>query len=126
MQVTGCECAKAGWCERHQFFKDRFQVAACRRLQAEFDRWETGYRPRVPSESSAYQSRDASCRHLGEVHRQTECPSCTGHVTLKVFVCRVHNECTLKRPVDGVTCCTTCNDYQPIDSEKCSLQDRST
>jgi hypothetical protein len=51
---------------------------------------------------------DAPCRHLGPEIGLRECPSCGGHVRLKVFACRhpQHSETTLQE-------CRGCGDFEP-------------
>jgi hypothetical protein len=52
------------------------------------------------------------CASLGkkEVRRQL-CEGCKGKVQIKIMDCKVHGECTPKKKLDGVACCTTCKDY---------------
>jgi hypothetical protein len=57
--------------------------------------------------------RRAACRHRGGGLRQEVCPSCRGHVRLKVLACALHGECTVGRPLPGLACCATCPDYDP-------------
>jgi hypothetical protein len=45
--------------------------------------------------------------------RQESCPSCRGHVRLKVFACVVHGECTIGKAIAGLACCACCPDYDP-------------
>lgn len=49
------------------------------------------------------------CTHRGEELREEECPSCGGQVSVKVFSCTVHDECTIKTPM-GPKVCITCPD----------------
>jgi hypothetical protein len=51
------------------------------------------------------------CCHLGDQARLVLCPSCGGHVQVKVHNCILHNECTQAKPLPGITCCQTCPDY---------------
>jgi hypothetical protein len=56
----------------------------------------------------------SSCRHLGEATAETVlCPTCSGHVELKLFACCVHGRCTTTTAAPDVACCATCPDYQP-------------
>jgi hypothetical protein len=53
------------------------------------------------------------CVHLGEMVRMEECGTCTNKPKIKVFVCGLHGECSLAKPLDGLACCAACEDYQP-------------
>lgn len=55
------------------------------------------------------------CGHRGSPTGDTkECLSCQGKVSLKIFYCNVHQECTIAKRVDGVKgCCKDCPDYSP-------------
>lgn len=57
-----------------------------------------------------------SCRYQGEATgERVLCPSCTGHVELKLFACEVHGSCTLRRQVPGIACCQHgCTDSEPV------------
>lgn len=49
----------------------------------------------------------APCVHLGgDTGRKVKCPSCTGHVLLKVFSCAVYGRCTQGKVAAGLACCT--------------------
>lgn len=51
------------------------------------------------------------CRHLGAATgASVSCPSCRGHVELKLFGCAVHGDCTLGKPAAGHGCCVGCPD----------------
>lgn len=54
-----------------------------------------------------------TCTRLGEVVRQTGCPTCRGQVLLKIFACPLHTECTLMRSLEGLACCAKCSDRVP-------------
>jgi hypothetical protein len=45
MRNTPCECAAAGWCERHQCLKPEAFFQLCRRNQTYFRSWEDGIGP---------------------------------------------------------------------------------
>lgn len=53
------------------------------------------------------------CLHRGEEIRTADCPTCSGHVRVKVFACAIHSECTLAKPLPGIACCQGCGDYAP-------------
>ena len=50
------------------------------------------------------------CPHLKDVARKQLCPSCRGHVELKVYSCALHGECTLQKAIPGTRCCASCDD----------------
>lgn len=53
-----------------------------------------------------------SCRHLGqESGRQVQCDTCAGGVRVKLRRCAVHQQCSERKPLPGIACCTTCPDY---------------
>src|SRR4051812_7057311 len=54
------------------------------------------------------------CCHRGTPLREEICPSCRGRVRVKVFVCVLHQECTLARAIPGCACCSSCPDYAPL------------
>jgi len=52
------------------------------------------------------------CVHLGvEVGRQ-RCPSCRGHVEVKIHQCARHGTCTQGKRLDGHACCAGCPDAE--------------
>lgn len=54
------------------------------------------------------------CSHLGPATGDTvKCPSCRGHVELKLFACAVHGTCTQGKKAPGVASCLGCPDRQP-------------
>ena len=59
--------------------------------------------------------RNRPCGHLGAATGKTvTCPSCTGHVELKLFGCTLHGQCTSARvaaELPGVRNCHRCTDY---------------
>jgi hypothetical protein len=56
-------------------------------------------------------ARTSACVHRGAQAREQACPSCRGHVRLKVFACAVHGECTVGKALAGLACCATCPDF---------------
>ena len=48
-------------------------------------------------------SNNNHCIHLGEELRREVCRTCTGHVEVKVFRCRIHRLCSLSKPVYQIT-----------------------
>lgn len=56
--------------------------------------------------------RQSVCEHRGEVRRVVECHSCFGRVSLKVYECTKHGECSMGRPIKGVAgVCEQCRDF---------------
>lgn len=104
---TNCECAAAGWCERHKFTKTQREFELCQTDQRFFDLWETGDSPQHRRENSEVQSR---CIHRGPQVGEQTCESCGGHVRIKVFSCPKHQECTIGQEVPGAKCCASCDD----------------
>lgn len=56
------------------------------------------------------------CRHLGPELRRANCPTCAGHVQVKVFECSVYGECTLAKKIGSIACCQTCERYEAASS----------
>ena len=62
------------------------------------------------------------CTHLGAPTGERRlCPSCNGHVEVKVLMCSVHGECTMARKAEGLVCCRVCGDYQEPPVSACLL-----
>lgn len=55
--------------------------------------------------------RTGPCLHQGHELRRELCPSCRGHVEVKVLACEIHKSCTLAKQIPGVACCQGCKDY---------------
>jgi len=56
------------------------------------------------------------CTHLGGELRRVLCKSCRSTVRIKVMNCAVHGECTVRKPVPGVSAvCRSCTDWTPHD-----------
>jgi hypothetical protein len=52
------------------------------------------------------------CVHLGgETGERRQCPTCAGHVEIKLRACAEHGSCTLYKLLDDVVCCQGCPDY---------------
>lgn len=105
-----CACAGPGYCPRFQREILGREYEIC-----------SGQCPSErpcppPAEQAAHRRRwqlDADrCRHQGPLLGTVACPSCGGHVEVKVFACAPHTACTLRKPVAGLACCATCADYQ--------------
>ena len=108
MKITGCDCQSPGWCPRHRCSKTEFQWEMCRRRADWFALGEEG-RLRSALETQP-RSREA-CRYRGTELRREICPTCQGHVELKVFGCEVHRECTPLRAIESVACCQNCAEF---------------
>ncbi len=64
-------------------------------------------------------TRPAACRFRGSAIALEVCPTCNGHVQVKVFACSVFHSCTLFKPLDGHHVCDGCFERQspgPSDS----------
>jgi hypothetical protein len=111
MTATTCACTGPGFCTRHQCVKTAHWHHLCQTRADYFQLWEEG---RGPGQTLPPPSQPRTdCRHRGAAVREEVCPSCQGHVRLKVFACALHLECTLARPVVPLACCATCPDYAP-------------
>lgn len=69
------------------------------------------------------------CRHMGMPTGKTKtCPTCTGHVELKLIECAKHRHCTLGKKVEGVACCVGCKDHEspPIPAISATMIDPPT
>lgn len=55
---------------------------------------------------------DGDCMRLGAELRRQECPTCGGNVQIKVFTCAVRGECTIAKPLEGIACCQTCEQFE--------------
>ena len=106
---TDCVCTEPGWCPRHHCLKVRTFFELCRRSQKFFAIFEQGRGP-GQALSAAHERRDL-CRRRGAEVRREHCPTCLGHVEIKIFACALHTECSLAQNVAGVQCCQTCTDY---------------
>jgi hypothetical protein len=51
------------------------------------------------------------CVHMGREIRRERCETCPGATSIKVFGCAKHGECTLGKQLDGIACCTCCDDF---------------
>jgi hypothetical protein len=115
MKVTACQCLEPGWCPRHRCVKTVTLFELCRRSTAFFTLWEQGQGPGQGAGGGLNPVPKYLCRHQGAEVRQETCPSCRGHVRIKVFACQRHGECTSVRAVPGVACCLFCGDYAADD-----------
>ena len=106
--MTECDCKEPGWCERHKCNKSEHRWKLCRTRPDYFDLWEAGC---GPGQNLSAARRAAPCDHRGSVLRKESCPSCCGNVLIKVFACKVHNECTIGHSLEEMACCYRCEDY---------------
>lgn len=71
--------------------------------------------PHAPRDEHLVIAAPKSCVHLGAELRREQCPTCAGHVVVKVFSCAARGECTLAKQIEGVACCQGCGEYQPAE-----------
>lgn len=65
-----------------------------------------------PASPAVAASPRAPCAHLGDPTGTREpCPSCRGHVEVKLRACALHGSCTTHKSLDGLACCQTCPDH---------------
>ena len=115
--LTQCECIEPGYCTRHKCDKDRLRVEMCQRFQHWFELWEQGHGPGQSHPVPDAQRIHIPCRHRGPHTRNQQCPTCQGHVEIKVFECCKHQECVLSTKQPEIVSCQTCTDYIPLSSE---------
>jgi FkbM family methyltransferase len=61
------------------------------------------------------------CVHLGKSTGSQVCPSCAGHVEIKIFECGVYGECTLGQSIGKACCSNNCQSYTPrLDTKRVS------
>src|SRR3990167_658639 len=65
-----------------------------------------------PIERGHHSCPRASCANLGNDLRLQDCPTCQGHVQIKIFSCSIHRECTIRNKLESVHCCVGCADYR--------------
>ena len=115
MKVTDCTCTHSGWCERHQCQKNQTLVIHCQRRPDFFAAWEAGELRELCRQQRDTERPSVPCRHLGTELRQEPCETCRGSVRIKVFGCHLFQECVRGRSVGGLTTCTTCAEYSPVE-----------
>jgi FkbM family methyltransferase len=54
------------------------------------------------------------CVHRGEETGRQACPTCAGHVEIKLYACDLFGQCTLARALPGIACCTSCEEYHAL------------
>jgi hypothetical protein len=63
------------------------------------------------------------CRHVGSpTGERVLCPSCRGHVEVKIRSCTLHRRCTLVKQIQDIHCCATCPDYKAKPNEGDEVQ----
>lgn len=94
-------------CKRDHVYDPR-HCASCRA-------WRGIEDPTLAMSDLPHLQRNVRCEYLGDdTGERITCPSCTGHVQLKVFSCGVHGTCTLRQKVEGTACCyQDCQHYLP-------------
>lgn len=110
-RVTECECSGPGWCARHQCDKSHYRFEMCRRSETWFQLWETGNGVGQVAANEEAKRLSIPCIFRGSELRTETCPTCLTHVSLKVFSCTRHAECTIAKRLDLVVCCAFCGDY---------------
>lgn len=60
--------------------------------------------PAAPRSPCAYRSPQAV--------EERECPTCAGHVRVKLFPCALHQLCSIAKPLAGAATCATCLDFE--------------
>ena len=57
---------------------------------------------------------ESPCVHLGkDTGLRRMCPSCRGHVEVKLRECSIYGQCTTQKRIDGLACCQNCQSYKP-------------
>lgn len=54
------------------------------------------------------------CQYRGTTLRAEQCPTCSGHVAVKVFACALHGECQLGAKLQSVRSCDGCRDFRAM------------
>lgn len=67
-----------------------------------------GFRANHPKEHNCLSTK---CTHLGNYLRTEGCTNCPGNVHLKVYACKVYNECTLGKSTGSIHSCEGCEDF---------------
>jgi hypothetical protein len=53
------------------------------------------------------------CIHLGgETGERRNCPTCQGHVEVKLRECALHGQCSTRKKLDNIACCAGCPDRE--------------
>lgn len=125
--LTACECPQPGWCERHQCQKTPEWHFLCRRISAEYDRWERGDGPCVNRPHPVGNVTPLPpCRHRSlDPAGHVECELCGQRkVLVPVFVCAKYGQCTERRfgnrssTARQMHSCLTCSEYQPSEESE--------
>ena len=104
-----CKLLKSGEAEGKTLFK-------CQKCGRE---WLSRYADpamihRPCSTNATAAERQGRCEHRGEELRQVDCPSCKGHIRVKVLGCDVFGECSIGKPIPGLACCAGCPQWTAI------------
>lgn len=116
--MTACACQPAEFpfrCDRHDCEKVEHWHHLCQTREDYFQLWEQG---RGPGQNIQQQAQPAfmTCQHRGPELRRELCPSCNGHVELKVYTCAVRGECTIGKPFNSIPCCFGCRSHAAPDA----------
>ena len=118
--TTPCVCSAPGYCHRHAIEKPQRLWELCRTDARYFDQWESGDSPQHKLKAVQIGASDGvpvaasriPCIHRGPLASTIGCGGCGGPSTA-VYACKIHEECTVDRPAEGVTFCGACDDRQP-------------
>jgi hypothetical protein len=128
-----CQCPQPGICPRHPQLNAGVKSGTlwrlCQTRPDYFCHWErqagrecdaslaAGGNPPAaialakPIAGHASALRKNPCKHLGAETYLEHCPTCPGHVEIKVFKCNVHGQCSLAKQLSKLACCASCPDY---------------
>ena len=55
-----------------------------------------------------------TCKHKGTEKSRRLCDTCQGRVQIKIFCCRIFEECTLEKRLPGTQCCGECPRFELV------------
>jgi len=111
MKVTECTCTGPGWCVRHQCQKSDLLYIHCQRRPDFFAAWEAGQLRELCGRHGESQRQASVCVHLGPERRRERCPTCRGHVEIKIFECALFQECVRGPSIAGLATCLICTSF---------------
>ena len=105
-----CTCPLAGFCPTHNRKMVGRKYEICQginvtdqRREAYLTHWTAQPVPKASNRE---------CGHRGGEIEKRQCPTCSGHVMVKLFACTVHGECSISKSV-GAKVCHGCKDQIP-------------
>ena len=118
----GCECAMAGWCERHRIVKSPHLLKLCQTNDSYFRAWEEGRGPRQDrtGEPQKIHKPDPVCVHRGDIMGTAEC-GCAGKP--KVYQCDLHSFAMDRKLKPGKVPVAMRDGKQFIDMKYCNACD---